>query len=262
MPWLEKKVSINGCAIYIREIGAGEPLVYLHGAGGADTSWPMLQGLSDLRHVIVPDHPGFGRSDVPPWFASIHDLAYAYLDLFEALDLKRIHLVGMSLGGWLAVQIAVRSTQRIAALSLICPAGFRGGNTAIGDLFAWDPAQRVQQLVHDPALAARINALPRSPEQLEIAQRNWAATLKVGQPTQWADPQLEAWLHRIDVPLQLLWGAEDRLFPLPYARRLQGLLGRSLNRDAPLHVIENCGHMPQVENPTRLGELLARAPTR
>ncbi len=102
-------VAVRGCRIRLMRGGAGDPLIYLHGASGA--SWlPFLQTLSKHFDVIAPEHPGFGESDTPDWLDTIHDLAYFYLDLFDALQLTDVHLVGNSLGGWIAAELAVRST--------------------------------------------------------------------------------------------------------------------------------------------------------
>ena len=115
-------VTVGGCRIGLMRAGSGEPVLYLHGASGA--SWlPFLQKLTKSFDVIAPEHPGFGESDSPAWLDNIHDLAYFYLDALEALQLSGVHLVGNSLGGWIAAEIAVRSTQRLASLTLAGSAG-------------------------------------------------------------------------------------------------------------------------------------------
>src|SRR6202142_757767 len=93
-------IAVKGCRIRVMRGGAGDPLVYLHGASGA--SWlPFLQSLTQKYDVIAPEHPGFGESDAPDWLDTIHDLAYFYLDVLEQLKLRNVHLVGNWLGGWL-----------------------------------------------------------------------------------------------------------------------------------------------------------------
>ena len=73
--------------------------------------------------MIVPEHPGFDDSDTPDWLDTIHDLAYFYLDFLAQLDLDRVHLAGVSLGGWIAAEMAVRDTSRLASLTLVGAAG-------------------------------------------------------------------------------------------------------------------------------------------
>lgn len=102
--------------------GEGAPLVVLHGASGA--MWlPFMDKLMRRFDVIAPEHPGFGESDTPDWLDTIHDIAYFYLDFLAELKLDGVHLVGPSLGGWIAAELAVRSTARLASLTLADAAG-------------------------------------------------------------------------------------------------------------------------------------------
>ncbi len=101
-------VRVADCSVNVMRGGKGPPLLFLHGAGGAGVWLPFMAALSEHYEVIVPDHPGFGRSDTPEWLDSFRDLAYFYLDFIEALGLDSVHLVGHSLGGWIAAEIAVR----------------------------------------------------------------------------------------------------------------------------------------------------------
>ena len=115
-------LAVRGCRIRLMRGGAGSPLVVLHGATGA--SWlPFMQKLAENFDVIAPEHPGFGESDTPDWLDTIHDLAYFYLDLLDELKLKDVNLVGLSFGGWIAAELAVRNTQRLASLTLAGAAG-------------------------------------------------------------------------------------------------------------------------------------------
>jgi len=112
-------LRVAGCSVQMLRGGKGPPLLFLHGAGGAGVWLPFMSALSECYDVIVPDHPGFGRSDTPEWLDQLSDLAYFHLDLIETLKLDGVHLVGHSLGGWIAAELAVRSTQRLSALTLI-----------------------------------------------------------------------------------------------------------------------------------------------
>ena len=115
-------LAVRGCRIRLMRGGAGSPLVVLHGASGANVL-PFMQQLAQKFDVIAPEHPGFGESDTPDWLDNIHDLAYFYLDVLDELKLKDVNLVGLSFGGWIATELAVRSTQRLASLTLCVAAG-------------------------------------------------------------------------------------------------------------------------------------------
>ena len=125
-------VRVADCSVNVMRGGKGPPLLFLHGAGGAGVWLPFMAALSERYEVIVPDHPGFGRSDTPDWLDQLSDLAYFYLDFIEALGLDQVHLVGHSLGGWIAAEIAVRSTRRLRTLTLVGAAGVHVNGVAEG----------------------------------------------------------------------------------------------------------------------------------
>src|SRR3982751_925053 len=128
-------ITVDGTTIRLLRGGSGTPVVFLHGAGG-HTGWMgFLEELSQRFAVFAPEHPGFGQSDDPPWLDDIADLAYFHLDLMAALGLDRVHLVGTSLGGWVAAEMAVRSTARLASLTLVGAVGITASGETIPDIF-------------------------------------------------------------------------------------------------------------------------------
>jgi pimeloyl-ACP methyl ester carboxylesterase len=131
-------MTLNGCSIEVLRGGSGTPMLFLHGAGGASVWAPYMEALARRFSLIVPSHPGYGRSDTPPWLDSLSDLAYFYLDFINALGLRDFHLAGNSLGGWLAAEIAVRSCDRLRTLTLVSPAGIHVKGVPKGDIFLWD----------------------------------------------------------------------------------------------------------------------------
>src|SRR6202167_4761506 len=115
----ETMVDCRGCRLLLRRAGAGAPLLFLHGANGFPAWLPFFETLSDRFEVLAPDHPSFGRSTTPAWLDEVGDLAYFYLDLLDTLGLDGFHVVGHSLGGWIALELAIRSTARVKTLTLI-----------------------------------------------------------------------------------------------------------------------------------------------
>ena len=114
-------LAVRGCNIRLMRGGAGRPLLFCTARGGAN--WLPFMAAGAAFDVIVPEHPGFGASDTPDWLDTIPDLANFYLDFLDQLDLKDVDLVGLSLGGWIAAELAVRNTQRLASLTLAGAAG-------------------------------------------------------------------------------------------------------------------------------------------
>jgi pimeloyl-ACP methyl ester carboxylesterase len=235
-------VMINGCAVSYRRAGAGPTLLYLHGAGGAQDWAPFLARLAERHDVVVPDHPGFGRSDLPDWLDGIEDLAYATLGFADALDLRDVHVVGSSLGGWIAMEAAVRGFPRMRSLTLSCSAGVRAKGVPTGDPFLWNRAQQFRAVLHDQAMAEAAIAREPTPEQVEVELKNRYAFARVAWEPRLHNPNLRKWLHRVRVPTQVLWGAEDRLLPVGHGEEIARLIP-----GAALRMIPDCGHLPQVE---------------
>ena len=119
MAFEESFLVVDGCRIRLRRGGAGAPMLYLHGADGAPVIQPFMNTLASRYDLLVPEHPGFGQSDEIDWLENIHDLAYFYLDLLDHLKLPEVHLVGSSIGGWLAMEIAVRDPSRVRSMTLV-----------------------------------------------------------------------------------------------------------------------------------------------
>lgn len=239
---VEERVVVAGCATHVLRGGSGPPLLYLHGARGGGAWLPFMERLARRFEVVAPEHPGFGRSDTPGWFDNIHDVAYFYLGLMQALGLRGAHLVGSSLGGWIAAEIAVRSTERLASLTLIGSAGIQVKGVPRADTFLWTEEEATRNLFHDQALAER--ALASEPDEAEVERqlKNRFAVARLAWAPRFFDPHLSKWLHRIDVPTLVVWGREDRVVPPAHAERFAELVP-----GARLEVFERCGHLPQIE---------------
>jgi pimeloyl-ACP methyl ester carboxylesterase len=235
-------VTVRDCGIRLMRGGSGQPLLFLHGGGGAPSWLPFLARLAAKFDVLVPEHPGFGQSETPSWLDSVSDLANFYLDFLDELDLHGVHLVGHSLGGWVAADLAVRNTSRLASLALISSGGIHVEGVEQVDTFLSNDEQRVRDLFYDQKLADEALARARRPELEEVLLRNRATTARlVWQPRSY-DPQLQKWLHRIDVPTLAIWGDHDRLFPKEYALAYERLIP-----GARAVIIPDCGHLPHVE---------------
>ncbi len=240
--------SIGGQTVKVEDRGQGPVLLFLHGAGGSNWS-PMLEHLSREFRVIAPEHPGFGRTQIPEWMMSIGDLAYFYLDLLDNLDLKNVHLVGHSLGGWLSAEIAVRNSARLKSITLMAPAGIANPDAPFGDIFAWGPEEAARNQFYSQELAEkRLKATP----DLDIVLQNKAATARLGWSPRLSNPQLKYWIHRINKPTQLVWGRDDKI--IPHACNNAWISGIA---NAKLHTLNECGHSIHSEKPSEAAALIA-----
>jgi pimeloyl-ACP methyl ester carboxylesterase len=215
--------------------------------------WPSaLTHLAERFDVLAPDHPGFGHSDAPDWIDDVPDLGFFYLDLLDALDLKAVHVVGASLGGWVAMEMAIRSTARIKSLTLAGAAGIRVEGVARGDMFICPPAELGRLLFADEAVAAgRAAQWQSTPELQEIYDKNRSAAAKYTWQPRLYDPQLAKWLHRVDVPVHIIWGEQDRLIPPAHAAALKALLPRASVTMVP------GGHLVSIEQPALFATTVA-----
>jgi pimeloyl-ACP methyl ester carboxylesterase len=236
---------IAGCSVSVRRGGAGQRLLFLHGASGAGRWLPFMEALSRDFEVIVPEHPGFGSSETPGWLDNIGDLACFYLDFIEALELKQVHLVGTSLGGWVAAELAVRNQSSLRTLTLVAPAGIHVAGVQKGDIFLWSRQELARNLFYNQELAEAMLREEPSQEELDIQMKNRLTMAKLAWQPRLHNPHLAKWLHRITVPTLIVWGAEDKLIPAQYGPAFQGLIP-----NARLEVLPQCGHLPQVEKMT------------
>jgi pimeloyl-ACP methyl ester carboxylesterase len=245
----ESVIEVNGQKLRLLESGQGETILFLHGAGGANW-YPLLEMLSQTRRVIAPEHPGFGRSQIPDWMMSVGDLAFFYLDMLDALDLEEVNLVGHSLGGWTAAEIAVRNTARLKSVSLLSPAGVRSPVVPFGDIFLWSPEEHARHSFFDPKLVeTRIKQLAIADP--DISLQNRAAAARLAWTPRLNNPQLPYWLHRIDVPTLFVWGKEDEICPFACAELYMKPI-----KNAELYALAETGHALHTERPREVAAKL------
>ena len=249
----ELRHPVAGFEIQTRRLGRGQPLLFLHGAGGAGDLFPggepirFLAELAQHYEVHVPEHPGYGAQERPEWLDNIHDLSYFYLDYLAAAGLSQVHLVGQSLGGWVALEMAVRNTAALRSLSLVGSAGIHVKGVAKGDIFLWSRDEFAQRMFRNPEARATFLARTIPPEHQKAFLRNRETTALLGWQPRLYDPHLHKWLHRIDVPTQVVWAEHDEVLPAPYGEALARLIP-----NARLSVIRDAGHLLHHDRPEAL----------
>lgn len=241
-------IEYRGNRFGFHRTGRGEPLLYLHGLDGARPALPLAEHLGSAFDVLVPEQPGFGGSDLPGWLTRIDDLAYYQLELLDQLGLDRVHLAGHSLGGWVALELAIRYPQRFPTLALVASAGIHVNGVPKGDLFMRAPDVVLRSMFADPVLGdAQVAKMHSSPEEEFAFNKNRNAVARVAWQPPLFNPNLEKWLHRAAMPVHVIWGDTDRLFPVAYADAFAALLP-----NARITILEGCGHYAHIEQPERL----------
>lgn len=242
----QHSLTLNGQTLFYRRGGpreSGRPsLLYLHGTDGL-AHWPeILDDLAQHYDVIAPDHPGFGQSEIPGWMDDVSDLAYLYLGMIDELQLGRVHISAHSLGGWIALEMAVRSQSAIASLALMAPAGIHVKGQQKTDIFMIDPDEQARLAYADADMGAAAADVALAEKYQDIAIGDRIASARFGWNPRFYNPRLGRWLHRIKCPSLIIWGTEDRIFPPAYGPAFQALMPGS-----ELLMMAQCGHLPHVE---------------
>jgi pimeloyl-ACP methyl ester carboxylesterase len=247
-------LDIGGTVLEICEGGSGRPVLILHGMEKLPAAPPLHALLAQRARVIAPSHPGYAASPLPDWLDSIDDLSYLYLDLLDRLGLENVVLVGLSMGGWVAAELAVKCARRLSHLVLISPFGIKIGDREtrdIPDIFALRPDEVSALVWHDRALAPDWAVLPDEPAEA-LLQQQAAAALFLWEPYM-HNPKLRRRLHRIRIPTLVLRGEFDGLVSHAYAEAYGAAIP-----GARFATIAGAGHCPEYEQPERLAEFIAR----
>ena len=240
MPPTQITIDIPNVSIAALRDGDGPRLLFIHDE--LSSAWtPFLDLLAERFEVVAPELPGFGCSERPEWADTIDDLAFAVADLADALAPAAI--VGASLGGWLAVEAAVRGAPAAALVAIGAPGiDLRGDPPA--DYFILRQDERPAFFFDDPACAPDVDE--------ETAIRNESMTARLVWQPRYVNPALAGRLHRLRAPTLVVWGANDGLLSRAHGEALA-----SDALDGRLAVVDNAGHFPAREQPEATAALVA-----
>jgi pyruvate dehydrogenase E2 component (dihydrolipoamide acetyltransferase) len=255
-----REIEAGGRRLRLLDLGGGEatPILFIHGFGADLNGWMFTQSaLAEGRRAVALDLPGHGGSVKEVGAGDGETLAAAVADALDALGLERVHLVGHSLGGAVAIALAARRPQRIASLTLIAAAGLGPEiNSAFIEGFVRAGRRREAQevlalLVHDPALVGRAmvedvlryKRLDGVAAALDTVARTWF-------PDGRQALDLRPALGALSMPVQLIWGRDDRIIPLGHAEALAG--------KHPVHILDDAGHLPHMEKAGEVNRLIGR----
>jgi pimeloyl-ACP methyl ester carboxylesterase len=246
-----KFVTLGDVTLEVERRGTGKPLLLLYGEEALELEAPFLGEMAKRYELIIPSPPGFGRSNRPDWITSTDDMAYIYLDLVEKLGLKKVPVVGFSLGGWIAAEMATKDDSFISKLVLVDPYGIKVGGPLdrdIQDFWTLHPDKVAKLKWADPEKGKR--DFPSMPEQkLEIIARNSESFARFCWEPYMHNPKLKHRLHRIQVPTLLVWGKNDGIVTTDY-----GAAYKKLIPGAKLVSIAKAGHYPHIEQPAAFVE--------
>jgi pimeloyl-ACP methyl ester carboxylesterase len=257
----ERSVRVNGEPCRVWEKGTGEPLGFLAGLGGLSEWTPFLDALAESRRVIVPSLPGFPGSGpshrlldtLPDWITTV-------LDLLEASGLDGCELVGHSVGGALAAEVAAFSRATVKRLALIAPFGLFDESEPVADVWARRPPEIPELFSARPAEFAAARLAPPAGLSAEagiewqiVQSRASEAAARLLWPT--GDLGLAKRLHRISCPTLLVWGSEDRIVPASYAKRF----AQRISGPTEIRTVAGAGHALDFDQPRAAALALLRA---
>jgi pimeloyl-ACP methyl ester carboxylesterase len=248
-------IDVGGLEVAYRRKGTGPATLFLHGAGATRMWLPFYERLSETVDLLAPEHPGFGDTPLPDWVEGFDDLVLHYRDLLDAFDLDRVHLIGYSLGGWIAANLAIFYPHRLKSLTLITPAGLRIPEAPMTDFMRMPPEQ-IPDVLTNGRTEDYLDYLP-DPHDLDAAIRGYSEASTFARLA-WNpryDYRLDRRAPRIALPALVIEPDEDRLLPNAHPRRWAELLPNA--RLAKVSGERNpTGHWLIIQEPDRAAETI------
>jgi len=238
--------------IKIDQAGAGRPVLLLHGGAGPASVSAFAEDLSRYKHVITPTHPGFAGTPRPAHMTSVKELARSYALLIERARMRDALVIGFSIGGWIAAEMATLRPAGVAGLILVDAGGIEVPGQTILDVFSIAPSELASFAYHAPE-RFRIDMTKLTERQVAAMRSNFATLAVYGRAQNMQDPDLRSRLASVDIPALVVWGESDRVVPPDYGRAYAAAFPKGR-----FELIAECGHMPQLETPN---ELLAAVTT-
>jgi pimeloyl-ACP methyl ester carboxylesterase len=267
-------IDVAGVRTYVAEAGEGPPVLLIHGYGDTADGWRrVVPGLLKDHRVVAVDMPPFGRSSAPPKGELLEFYGEFFPALLDELGLERTTVIGHSLGGAVALRLAIKNPERVERLGLVAPAGLGSAPPwwwhALTARLLWQGALSIPSPLTTPLVRQALRTflelrLVNNPRQLdeEISHlvemhgtgRDLKRLLAAGRACidSYTGMLLEESLA-LEIPLWMLWGRGDGLVPSVHARAFE-----RLHPKANVHVLDDCGHYPHIELPLRFNTLLRR----
>jgi pimeloyl-ACP methyl ester carboxylesterase len=244
--------GIGPVDVTVSDRGTGHTFLLLHGGAGPQSvdGFADLLASSEPARVVTPVHPGFGGTQRPETLATIHGLATLYVSLLDALDLNDVTVVGNSIGGWIASEMALLGSPRITALVLVDAVGIEVAGHPVADFFSLTLDDVARLSYHDP-IAFRIDPSTMPPAQQQAMAGNRASLAVYAGTGSMSDPTLRDRLGAVTVPTLVLWGDSDQIVDPEYGRALAEAIP-----SARFELLTDTGHVPQLETPQQLRDAI------
>jgi len=242
----KKTYDLQEAKVIVESKGAGKPLLLLHSEDRYERDADFVDELAKKYRVIMPSMPGFNGSILPDSIRSIEDMSYLYLDLLDAMKLQDVSVIGFSVGGWLACEIATKNDARLKKLILVDPVGIKNGgpyDRDIEDIY-YNKFEVVKKFkFHDVRKDPRVLIEMTDAEALNEARAR-ETTARICWDPYFHNPSLRYRLNRVKLKTLLIWGKNDGIVKPAYGRGYsKKILG------SKMITIAKAGHFPHVEQP-------------
>jgi pimeloyl-ACP methyl ester carboxylesterase len=230
-------------SLVIDDSGAGPPVLLVHGGGGPDTVKPIADHLTAGHRVLSPTLPGWNGAPRPPWMTTIGDYADALSDRLGQLGLSDVVVIGSSLGGWIAAEMAAGDRAgRLRGAVIVDGAGITVEGEPITDFFSLTPREVAERSWHDPDRYF-VDPSTFPPERAAMQQANMKTMALVARDM--SDPELRGRLGAVRIPVLAIGGDSDRIFTPGYGRAYASSFA-----SGRFALVADAGHLPQLEQPT------------
>jgi len=244
--WTETFVEAGGIRLQLIKGGGGAPLLILHDELGHPGWLRFHEALAQQYTLHIPSHPGFGKSERLEWVMSIRDLATWYLDALDELAVGRVPVIGFSLGGWLAAEMAAMCPESFEKLVLVGATGIKPPSGQIYDMFLEVTKEFLTASYLAPEKTPEFPQIcpeKPEPEQTETWEMAREEACRLGWRPYMHDPSLPHLLRRLrKLPTLIVWGRQDAIVPVSAAEAYHASIPGS-----ELAILDNCGHHPEVE---------------
>jgi pimeloyl-ACP methyl ester carboxylesterase len=239
--------TIQGAKLEVVRRGHGAPLLLLLSEESwAELSSPFVSELATKHQLIIPQFPGFGRSERPDWVSSPDDIAYMVLDFLDGEGIRGIPVVGLSLGGWVALEMAIKDRGIFSKIALVDPLGVKIGGPLdrdFQDIWTLHPEKVAALKWHDPAKGKR-DFSATAEDEVTIYARNIESFARFCWDPYMHNPKLKVRLGRVNAPTLVLWGENDGVATPTYGKAFANAI-----HGATFDTIAAAGHYPQLEQP-------------
>jgi pimeloyl-ACP methyl ester carboxylesterase len=251
--WTDSTYDLSGTKLHLSRGGKGRPVLVLHHETGTLDRLPFYDALAAHHDVLVPHHPGYGRSQRPDWMRSVRDIAVAYRGMLADLGIREAALVGLGFGGWIAAEMAGMAPADLSRLVLAGAMGIKPPQGDILDSAITGYIDYARAGFHDQKAFDRVYGAEPSGDQLEMWDICREMSFRIAWKPYMYSQTLPHLLGAVRVPALIAWGDDDRVVPLSAGRRYAELLP-----DARLEVVGNCGHCIDMEQPEALARLVTK----